>query len=95
MPKAAKDGKVTLPNDAWIEIDAALLDMPMEDMANWVDAERAGQVRETWVYMAQAVAAWSWEMDPKDPASFGRLSLREYRAVSGAVTKAMQDVAKN
>lgn len=95
MAKKSDNGRVTLPGGAWLEIAEGLYDMPMADMADWVDCERAGKVRETWVYMARAVAAWSWEMSPDDPASFGRLSLREYRAVSNAVTQAMQEIAKN
>lgn len=95
MPKAENNGRITLANGAWVEIDDALMDMTMDDMAEWVEAEKGSRVREVWPFMAQSVAAWSWELDPKDPTSFGKLTLREYRAVSAAVTRVMQDVSKN
>lgn len=97
MPKATAEnnGRVTLANGAWVEIDDALMDLTMDDMATWVEAEKGSDVRGVWPFMAKAVAAWSWELDPKDPSSFGKLTMREYRSVSGVVTRAMQDVSKN
>lgn len=91
----ANKDKIELESGGWVELSDALLDMTMDDMAAWVDAEREGRIRDVWPYLAMGVQAWSFDVDPSDPASFGKLSIRQFRDVSAAVSKRLQAIAKN
>lgn len=96
MPKKEMSaaGRIALDGEQWIEI-GDLDDMDMQTFADWVEAERQARVRDVFGYLAQVVTAWSWPFDPRDPESFGRLKMREYRMVSNAVTQRLQAISKN
>lgn len=96
MPKqqVSANGRIALDNEQWIEI-GDLDDMEMDTFAQWVEAERQARVKDVFGFLAQVITAWSWPSDPADPESFGKLKMREYRAVSNAVTQRLQAISKN
>jgi hypothetical protein len=91
----ADKNRIDLGNGCWVELGEGIDDMTMDAMADWVDAEREGRVRDVWKFLAMALKAWSFEGDPTDPASFGRLTIRQFRDVNAVVSKRLQDIAKN
>jgi hypothetical protein len=86
------DGRIDLADGEWIEL-GALDDLPMALFAEWVEAEKNAQVAVVFSFLSQVVTAWSWPWPCNDPASFGKLKLGEYRRLSQAVTKRLQDTA--
>lgn len=87
-----ENNRIDLGNGNWIEL-GTLDDLSMALFADWVDAERTAQIRVVFGFLAQVVTAWSWTWPCDDPDSFGKLRLGEYRQISQAVTKRLQETS--
>lgn len=70
-------------------------DLTMDDFADWVDAEREARLRDARPFLARLVVKWDLVHDPREPASYGKITLGQYRALSKAVTDYLGNFSKN
>ena len=70
-------------------------DLTMDEFADWVDAEKEGRIRDARVFLSRITMEWELESDPKDTASFGALTLSQYRGLSQAVAGYLSSIGKN
>lgn len=69
--------------------------LTMDEFADWVDAEKEGRIRDARAFLSRITLEWGLEEDPKDPASFGKISLAQYRGISQAVASYLSSIGKN
>ncbi len=62
--------------------------LKMKDFRRLGEAEKAGDLTESYTYLAQLIKAWDWPgLDPRDPASYDELEIGEYRQVLEAISE--------
>jgi len=74
---------------------AGASNLTMDDFADWVDAEREARLRDARPFLAKLVSAWDLPHDPAAAASYGKLTLPQYRRLSQAVTDYLGNISKN
>ena len=93
MPKD-NSKTVEVPGIGSVTLDGAQ-DLTMDDFADWVDAEREARLRDAWPFLARLVTKWDLPHDPKEPASYGKITLGQYRSLSKTITDYLGNLSKN
>jgi hypothetical protein len=62
----------------------------MKGFRAWVKAEADGDFDAVYSYLADIIKAWDFDGDPKDPAAYDELDLREYQEINLAVAEWLQ-----